>query len=95
VLDAALSPRTFRSSVDNSEVQGHVTILGVHSCGKTCVSDVDCEKIARRTPGFGLKVLMIIVYNGVRRRELHQEIIIACACVYVYLCNPVFVNTTN
>ena len=28
----------------------------------------DCEKIARRTPGFGLKVLMIIVYNGVRRR---------------------------
>jgi hypothetical protein len=44
--------RTFRSAVDSSDVQGHIKILGVHSHVKTRVSDDDCEKIARRTPGF-------------------------------------------
>jgi cell division protease FtsH len=39
-------------TVDRPDVQGRVKILQVHSRGKTLSSDVDFEKIARRTPGF-------------------------------------------
>jgi hypothetical protein len=37
---------------DGSDVQGRINILGMHSRGKTLVSDVDFEQIDRRTPGF-------------------------------------------
>lgn len=39
-------------TVDRPDVQGRVSILKVHSEGKTIGKDVDFEKVARRTPGF-------------------------------------------
>lgn len=38
-------------TVDRPDVQGRIAILKVHSRGKTLGSDVDFEKVARRTPG--------------------------------------------
>jgi cell division protease FtsH len=55
VHDAALlRPGRFdrQVTIDGSDVQGRINILGMHSRGKTLVSDVDFEKIDRRTPGF-------------------------------------------
>lgn len=37
--------------MDRPDVQGRIAILKVHSRGKTLSSDVDFDKIARRTPG--------------------------------------------
>ena len=55
VLDSALlRPGRFdrQVTVDRPDVQGRVSILKVHSAGKSIGKDVDFEKIARRTPGF-------------------------------------------
>ena len=55
VLDSALlRPGRFdrQVTVDRPDVQGRVSILKVHSNGKSIGKDVDFEKIARRTPGF-------------------------------------------
>jgi len=55
VLDQALlRPGRFdrQVTVDPPDVQGRIKILAVHSRGKTLGSDVDFEKVARRTPGF-------------------------------------------
>ena len=47
-----VSPPLLQITVDRPDVQGRVSILKVHSRGKTLGKDVDFEKIARRTPGF-------------------------------------------
>ncbi|KAH7625050.1 hypothetical protein Ndes2526B_g00431 [Nannochloris sp. 'desiccata'] len=55
VLDSALlRPGRFdrQVTVDRPDVQGRVSILKVHSAGKSIGKDVDFEKVARRTPGF-------------------------------------------
>jgi len=55
VLDSALlRPGRFdrQITVDRPDVQGRVSILKVHSAGKSIGKDVDFEKVARRTPGF-------------------------------------------
>ncbi|MBD0269916.1 ATP-dependent zinc metalloprotease FtsH3 [Pseudanabaena sp. FACHB-2040] len=55
VLDAALlRPGRFDRQVvvDRPDYAGRLEILNVHARGKTFATDVDLEKIARRTPGF-------------------------------------------
>ncbi len=55
VLDAALlRPGRFDRQVvvDRPDYAGRQEILNVHARGKTLASDVDLDKIARRTPGF-------------------------------------------
>merc|ERR1712113_493772 len=55
VLDSALlRPGRFdrQVTVDRPDVQGRIAILKVHSKGKVLSSDVDLEKVSRRTPGF-------------------------------------------
>ncbi|RMD67288.1 MAG: ATP-dependent metallopeptidase FtsH/Yme1/Tma family protein [Cyanobacteria bacterium J149] len=55
VLDAALlRPGRFDRQVvvDRPDYAGRCEILKVHARGKTLASDVELEKIARRTPGF-------------------------------------------
>lgn len=55
VLDAALMrPGRFDRQVvvDRPDYAGRLQILGVHARGKTLASDVDLDKIARRTPGY-------------------------------------------
>jgi len=78
VLDSALlRPGRFdrQVTVDRPDVQGRVKILGVHSRGKTLASDVDFEKIARRTPGFtgaDLQNLMNEAAIMAARRDLKE-----------------------
>lgn len=48
-------------TVDRPDVQGRIAILKVHSRGKTLGSDVDFEKVARRTPGTHLTALQISI----------------------------------
>ena len=55
VLDSALlRPGRFdrQVTVDRPDVLGRISILKVHSKGKSISKDVDFEKVARRTPGF-------------------------------------------
>ena len=55
VLDSALMrPGRFDRQVvvDRPDYQGRLQILKVHARGKTLSTDVDLDKVARRTPGF-------------------------------------------
>jgi len=78
VLDSALlRPGRFdrQVTVDRPDVAGRVRILKVHSRGKTLGSDVDFEKVARRTPGFtgaDLQNLMNEAAIMAARRDLKE-----------------------
>jgi len=78
VLDQALlRPGRFdrQVTVDPPDVQGRIKILAVHSRGKTLGSDVDFEKVARRTPGFSgadLENLMNEAAIMAARRDLKE-----------------------
>lgn len=61
--------------MDPPDVQGRIKILAVHSRGKTLGSDVDFEKVARRTPGFSgadLENLMNEAAIMAARRDLKE-----------------------
>ncbi|KAL3144331.1 ATP-dependent zinc metalloprotease FTSH 1, chloroplastic, variant 2 [Trebouxia sp. C0010 RCD-2024] len=67
VLDAALlRPGRFdrQVTVDRPDVQGRVRILKVHSRGKQIGKDVDFEKIARRTPGKPVVIVLNVYLSG-------------------------------
>eukprot|EP00241_Pyramimonas_parkeae_P004020 CAMPEP_0114243418 /NCGR_PEP_ID=MMETSP0058-20121206/10776_1 /TAXON_ID=36894 /ORGANISM="Pyramimonas parkeae, CCMP726" /LENGTH=689 /DNA_ID=CAMNT_0001356251 /DNA_START=88 /DNA_END=2157 /DNA_ORIENTATION=+ len=78
VLDSALlRPGRFdrQVTVDRPDVAGRIKILKVHSRGKTLSSDVDFDKIARRTPGFtgaDLQNLMNEAAIMAARRDLKE-----------------------
>lgn len=51
-------------TVDRPDVQGRVRILKVHSRGKQIGKDVDFEKIARRTPGKPVVIVLNVYLSG-------------------------------